>query len=113
SRERMAEYLDLEELFRATGRVDWMQEDVFASERIFCMIATNRNDYEAAAGVSRTFAGHGSDGLVRITNAHLTGVKPDGSRSQPTASAYAYRSHSGVFGIVNSEEAYQNLVRFL
>ncbi|MDM0053153.1 hypothetical protein [Variovorax sp. J22R115] len=29
------------------------------------------------------------------------------------ACAYAYRWHSGYFGIVNSEEAYQNLVRFL
>ena len=29
------------------------------------------------------------------------------------AKAFAYRSHSGYFGIVNSEEAFQNLSRFL
>lgn len=34
-------------------------------------------------------------------------------RTQPVATAFAYRSHSGYFGIVNSEEAYQNMVRFL
>lgn len=32
---------------------------------------------------------------------------------QQVATAYAFRSHSGFFGIVNSEEAYQNLARFL
>lgn len=31
----------------------------------------------------------------------------------PAPTAYAYRAHSGFFGIVNSEEAYQNLARFL
>jgi hypothetical protein len=36
-----------------------------------------------------------------------------GTLSAPCATAYAYRAHSGHFGIVNSEEAYQNLARFL
>src|SRR5690606_37236211 len=70
-------------------------------------------DYEVAAGLSRTFVGHGSDGLVRIDNATLRGVKADGTISDPCAKAFAYRSHSGYFGIVNSEEAFQNLTRFL
>jgi hypothetical protein len=64
-------------------------------------------------GLSRAFAGHGSDGLVRIENASVWGIDKDGKVSEPCATAYAYRSHSGPFGIVNSEEAYQNLVRFL
>jgi hypothetical protein len=59
------------------------------------------------------FAGHGSDGLVRIANASVWGVNDAGQVSTPSATAYAYRAHSGHFGIVNSEEAYQNLVRFL
>jgi hypothetical protein len=31
----------------------------------------------------------------------------------PPRGAYVYRSHSGYYGIVNSEEGYQNLTRFL
>lgn len=76
------------------------------------MVGTNRTDYEVALGLSRTFVGHGSDGLVRIENAAAYGRNADGS-CEPCAKAFAYRSHSGFFGIVNSEEAYQNLIRFL
>ena len=113
NRERMTGYLDLKTEYKRTGNVDWIPEDRFPSERIFCMVGTNRMDYEVALGLSRTFAGHGSDGLVRIENATLKGVKSDGTPSAPCAKAFAYRAHSGFFGIVNSEEAYQNLIRFL
>ncbi len=113
NRERMAEYLDLEAIFKRTKRVDWLPEEVFPSSRVFCMVGTNRGDYGAGAGISRTFAGHGSDGLVRVANASVWGVNARGQVSVPSATAYAYRSHSGHFGIVNSEESYQNLVRFL
>jgi hypothetical protein len=113
NRDRMAEYLDLKALLKQTGRVDWLPEDTFPSERVFCLIGTNRSDYDVAAGLSRTFAGHGSDGLVLVENASVWGVSGRGIRSAPSATAYAYRSHSGRFGIVNSEEAYQNLSRFL
>jgi len=90
-----------------------MQEETFPSERIFCMVGSNRGDYNVAAGLSRTFAGNGSDGLVRIANASVWGINKRGKFSEPSATAYCYRAHSGRFGIVNSEEAYQNLVRFL
>src|SRR6185312_11047726 len=113
SRDRMAGYLDLKPIYKKTKRVDWMPEELFPSQRIFCMVGTNRSDYEVAAGLSRTFAGNGSDGLVRVANASVWGVNAKGVFSEPSATAYAYRSHSGFFGIVNSEEAYQNLVRFL
>jgi hypothetical protein len=113
NRDRMAEYLALKALYKKTKRVDWLQEEVFPSSRVFCMVGTNRGDYAVAAGISRTFAGHGSDGLVRIENASVWGVNAKGQTSAPCATAYTYRSHSGYFGIVNSEEAYQNLVRFL
>jgi hypothetical protein len=112
NRTRMAKYLALEPLLEKTDRVDWLPEARFPSERVFCLIGTNRADYEAAQGLSRTFVGHGSDGLVRIENAFVCGTR-DGAPSQPTAKAFVYRSHSGYFGIVNSEEAYQNLTRFL
>ena len=113
SRDRMAKYVDLEEAFKKTKQVDWMPERRFPTDRIFCMVGTNRTDYEAAFGVSRTFAGHGSDGLVRIENATLTGLRENGQPGAPCAKAFTYRSHSGYYGIVNSEEAYQNLTRFL
>jgi hypothetical protein len=113
NRETMAKYLDLESLFAKTKRVDWLPEEAFPSTKFFCMVGTNRNDYRAAAGLSRTFAGHGSDGLVQIENASVWGVNSRGKFSAPCATAYAYRSHSGFFGIVNGEESYQNLVRFL
>jgi hypothetical protein len=113
NRKRMAEYLALGALFKKTERVDWMQEETFPSRRIFCMVGSNRGDYGAAAGLSRTFAGNGSDGLVRIANASVWGIDEKGKVSEPSATAYCYRSHSGPYGIVNSEEAYQNLARFL
>lgn len=113
NRDRMAEYLDLGPVYKRTKRVDWMPEETFSSERIFCMIGTNRGDYNVAAGLSRTFAGNGSDGLVRVANASVWGVNKQSKFSEPSATAYCFRSHSGRYGIVNSEEAYQNLVRFL
>jgi hypothetical protein len=113
NRDRMAKYLDLEAVYKKTKRVDWMPEETFPSERIFCMIGTNRSDYTVAAGLARSFAGNGSDGLVRVANASVWGINKDNKFSEPSATAYCYRSHSGRFGIVNSEEAYQNLVRFL
>lgn len=115
NRERMAEYLGLAALANKPpgDRVDWLPEARFSSERVFCMVGTNRMDYEVGLGLSRTFAGHGSDGLVKIDNATLCGLKPNGQPGQPCAKAFAYRSHSGFYGIVNSEEAYQNLTRFL
>ncbi|MEP6492225.1 MAG: hypothetical protein ABJF01_06085 [bacterium] len=115
SRDRMADYLGIQDLYETLEpkRVDWLPEECLSIDRVFCMIGTNRSDYEAAAGLSRTFVGHGSDGLVRIDNAALWGVKDRTTVTRPAARAYTYRSHSGRYGIVNSEEAYQNLARFL
>jgi hypothetical protein len=113
NRKRMADYLNLQDIFEKTDRVDWLPEDRFPTARAFCMVATNRSDYEVAFGASRTFVGHGSDGLVRIENATLRGITTNGEPGRYCARAYAYRSHSGYFGIVNSEESYQNLIRFL
>ena len=113
NRERMAEYLNVKSLFARTQRVDWLPESAFPSQRCFCMVGSNRVDYAVAAGLSRAFAGHGSDGLVKIDNASVWGVDANGNYSAPSATAHAYRAHTGYFGIVNSEEAYQNLTRFL
>jgi len=113
NRAKMRQYLNLQTLSpRFDQRVDLIPESALPAERIFCMVGTNRSDYEPLQGMLRNFVGHGSDGLVLIDNASLWGVNNDGSTVQ-VATAYAFRSHSGYFGIVNSEEAYQNLVRFL
>jgi hypothetical protein len=113
NRKRMSKYLALEAAYEKTERVDWLPEARFPSSRVFCMVGTNRLDYEAGLGLSRAFVGHGSDGLVRIENATVTGLKANGQPGEPCAKAFAYRAHSGFHGIVNGEEAYQNLVRFL
>lgn len=110
---RMREYLALPKLPKDYKKVDLLPESALPSSRVFCMVGTNRSDYEVAAGLSRTFVGHGSDGLVRIENATLHGLNADGTLGEECAKAFAYRSHSGFFGIVNSEESFQNLVRFL
>ena len=113
NRDRMAQYLNVKALYDKTKRVDWLPEALFPSQKCFCMVGSNRADYDVAAGLSRAFSGHGSDGLVKIDNASVWGVDDKGNFSAPCATAHAYRSHSGYFGIVNSEESYQNLTRFL
>ena len=77
--------------------------DAFAPNRFFCFVGTNHRDYDAVFGVSKHAAGPFSDGLVMMKNAWVDGAPR----------AFAHRSHSGPFGIVNSEEGYQNLRRFL
>ncbi|MET1077781.1 MAG: hypothetical protein ABWY06_07150 [Pseudomonas sp.] len=113
NRDKLATFFGLEQAYARHGRVDLLPQERYPSEQVFCMVGTNRLDYEAALGLSRTFVGHGSDGLVRIANATLQSLDAHGELAQPCAKAFAYRSHSGFFGLVNSEEAYQNLVRFL
>ncbi|MED5618813.1 esterase/lipase family protein [Ideonella sp. BN130291] len=110
---RMAQYLALEAVATRYQRVDFVHESVFPLDRIFCLVGTNRSDYEVAKGLSRSFVGHGSDGLVKVENASVWGLDDNDVVTRTCATAYAYRSHSGHYGIVNSEEAYQNLVRFL
>lgn len=103
--ERMYEYLTP----HATGgppsgwRPQVMPDAAFPKGRILSLIGTNPGDYDAAKGFSSKIVGAKSDGLVQIENAYIPGAK----------FAYVHRSHSGRYGIVNSEEGYQNLRRFL
>jgi hypothetical protein len=115
NRDYMARYLDIGDLFQKTGRVDYLPDSAIDPSRVFCLIGSNRLDYDTAMGLSRTFAGNGSDGLVRIENAWLTGTRKGQpvDAIEPIAKAFVYRAHSGPYGIVNSEEGYQNLARFL
>ncbi|WP_255398957.1 triacylglycerol lipase [Nitrosovibrio sp. Nv6] len=99
NRKTMAKYLDLP---NNAERVDTL-DGKFTPERFFCLVGTNYKDYDVAWGWSRRFAGEMSDGLVLIKNATVQGAPR----------AFVNRSHSGPYGIVNSEEGYQNLIRFL
>jgi hypothetical protein len=106
NREKMAQYL-------AVPKGD----DVsivknFPSDRIFNLVGTNPGDYTVAGGISAWAAGDASDGLVRIENATTHGPGSDG-KDVSSPRAFVHRSHSGHYGIVNSEEGYQNLTRFL
>jgi hypothetical protein len=74
-------------------------QSVFRAEDVFCLVGTDPADY----GLSRVVVGPKSDGLVRIEHAYVRGANR----------AYVYKSHSGTYGEVNSEEGYQNLRRFL
>jgi hypothetical protein len=75
----------------------------FDVNRVFCVVGTNARDYDVALGMSRTLVGPQSDGLVQTESATVSQAHR----------AFIHRSHSGRYGMVNSEEGYQNLRRFL
>ncbi len=99
NRARMRSFLDLRE---PGERADSL-EGKFDPRRFFSLVGTNARDYDTAGGWAARAVGPISDGLVRIDNATVRG----------TPRAMVHRSHSGHYGIVNSEEGYQNLTRFL
>ncbi|HTN33553.1 MAG TPA: hypothetical protein VL091_06070 [Marinobacter sp.] len=99
NRETMAGYLSLSGKPRRVDSLDGK----FDPNRFFCLVGTDQQDYGAAKGASKWLAGKMSDGLVAIENATVQGAPR----------AFVFRSHSGPYGIVNSEDGYQNLVRFL
>jgi hypothetical protein len=104
NRAEIAKYLGLD---GKPERVDYIADDddgkSFDPSKFFCLVGTNYKDYKVAAGLSAKLAGEMSDGLVKISNAVVRGAPR----------AYVHRCHSGPYGIVNSEEGYQNLTRFL
>ena len=105
--ERMYDYLT-PEAERADRIPDgWVANrippEAFPGDRVFCLVGTNPADYDAALGLSSKAVGPKSDGLVQIESAYL----------EDANFAFVHRSHSGRYGLVNSEEGYQNLRRFL
>jgi hypothetical protein len=99
NRNYMKEYLKLPPNAESVNSLN----GTFPPEKFFCLVGTNYRDYSAFFGLSKKATGPMSDGLVMIQNASVK----DAPR------AYIHRSHSGQYGIVNSEEGYQNLKRFL
>jgi hypothetical protein len=109
NREVMASLLGLPDDQSARDGVDIITN--FDAGRVFNLVGTDPGDYKVAAGLSSSAVGEASDGLVRIKNATTRSRSQTGFVASPNA--FVHRSHSGYFGIVNSEEGYQNLVRFL
>jgi hypothetical protein len=109
NRDEAADFLGLTAAERGVGAVDIVTN--FDASRIFNLVGTNPADYKVAAGLSSAAVGEASDGLVRIANATTRARSETGFVASPNA--FVHRSHSGYFGIVNSEEGYQNLIRFL
>lgn len=105
--DRMYDYLTPLRLRDTLKREDFepgvMPDNGFPVGEFFCLAGTNPEDYDIALGLSSKAVGARSDGLVQIDHA----VVKDAPR------AIVHRSHSGRYGIVNSEEGYQNLQRFL
>lgn len=98
NRSNMAKYLKVPK-----DKINSLAGSGFPEKRFFSLVGTNSRDYAVAHGLSSFAVGPMSDGLVRIENAYV----------DRSPRAFVNRSHSGHFGIVNSEEGYQNLVRFL
>jgi pimeloyl-ACP methyl ester carboxylesterase len=101
--EKMYGYLTKDHKFGDLAPKDWdpqsIPPDVFDTNDVFCLIGTDSKDY----GVSKVPVGPKSDGLVRIEHAYVRNANR----------AFVFKSHSGSYGEVNSEEGYQNLQRFL
>jgi hypothetical protein len=111
NRERMAEYLALSKA-ESERYADVALVRGIDPARVFNLVGTDARDYAVAGGAARTLVGELSDGLVRIENATTWGLDAGGARVT-SPRAFVHRSHSGHFGLVNSEEGYQNLTRFL
>jgi hypothetical protein len=109
NRDEIARLLGLSKQQRDEDNVDIVTN--FDACRVFNLVGTNPGDYKAAGGLSSVAVGDASDGLVRIKNATTRGR--DGREFIQSPQAFVHRSHSGFYGIVNSEEGYQNLTRFL
>lgn len=93
---RMREYLRVPD--------DWEDDRLheishFPPQKVFSLIGTNHEDYNMA----RLAVGPRSDGLVKMEHAYV----------RNSSRAFVFRAHSGPLGMVNSDEAYQNLQRFL
>lgn len=80
-------------------RANAIDPEAFDGDRVFSLIGTDAKDY----GIVEKVVGPKSDGLVMIENAYVRGAHR----------AFVHRAHSGRYGLVNSEEGYQSLRRFL
>lgn len=96
---RMRDYLKISKKSVAVNSLDGALDP----EKCFCFIGSDYKSYDAFFKLSKQVTGPASDGLVMMANAYI----------EDAPRAVSYRSHSGHFGLVNSEAGYQNLRRFL
>lgn len=96
---RMKQFLNLPDA--KDDELHHLGNSTFKADQCFSLVGTNYRDYELAA--SKNAVGPGSDGLVMAQHAFI----------KNSNRAYVHRAHSGAYGLVNSEEGYQNLQRFL
>ncbi|MBA6411817.1 hypothetical protein H2508_01675 [Parahaliea sp. F7430] len=99
SRSRMRKYLKNDKEAVPVNSLD----GAFDPHKCFCFIGSNYKDYNAFFKLSKQVTGPASDGLVMMANSYI----------EAAPRSVAHRSHSGYFGLVNSESGYQNLRRFL
>lgn len=99
AQKRMREYLKISKKSVAVNSLDGALDP----QKCFCFIGSDYKSYDAFFKLSKQVTGPASDGLVMMANAYI----------EDAPRAVSYRSHSGHFGLVNSEAGYQNLRRFL
>jgi hypothetical protein len=108
---RMREYLNLPD-----GEPNSLGGQ-FPVKNTFCLVGTAASDYPVGQGQFWLVIGHLSDGLVETDNAIAAGPTDDPALPPGTsvlaARAYVRRAHSGPYGMVNSEEGFASLSRFL
>lgn len=95
NRKIMADYLDVP----SKNHVQSLNGK-FDPKRFFCFVGTNNKDYTVP---TKHVLNEPGDGLVTTRNAWVEGAYR----------SYSFVSHSGPYGMVNSEAGYQSLVRFL
>ncbi|MCB2230167.1 hypothetical protein KQH82_05590 [bacterium] len=113
NRKHISNYLNLS--YSDTKNVAGL-DGKFDPSRFFTLVGTNHDDYRVARGAVSAIIGPMSDGLVKIENATVWGPWVDKNNQRHTIHSprsFVHRSHSGHYGIVNSESGYQNLARFL
>lgn len=83
---------------------DRREMESFDADKVLCLVGTNPADYDVGWGwARRVVGGPASDGLVQIKNAWVNRA--------PRVDIHC--SHSGRYGIVNSNQGYQAMQRFL
>jgi pimeloyl-ACP methyl ester carboxylesterase len=92
------------ETVKYDDKFDRRKMELLDPENVLCIVGTNPADYEVWRGWSRrVLGGPASDGLVQIKNAWVNAAHR----------VDIHCSHSGRYGIVNSNQGYQAMQRFL
>ncbi|MET3982116.1 pimeloyl-ACP methyl ester carboxylesterase [Mucilaginibacter sp. UYP25] len=97
----MRKYLNLE----PGEPVNSLGKSGFPIDKCLCVVGSDHQSYSLVKNLT---GGH-SDGLVKQNNAYVV----EGGTLKHAYTANVHRAHSGVRGIVNSYESFENVQRFL